>query len=109
MASGATAFSPASNATATLAVTATSGNVALPSVPADGSLKITNAGTKTMFVRLGTANTVAAVVPSGSAGDMPVLAGTSVVIDRGNTSWIAAICGGADTTTLYATAGQGGS
>lgn len=92
---------PSPGGTVTLSVTSTSSNslITVPTGNVKQKLKLTNGGSKTCFVRLGVNNSVAALV----ASDMPVLAGESQIIDAGAYTYIAAICGGADTTTLYVT------
>lgn len=113
-------FAPSGLPTVTLAVTATTGNVALgnraatsqdasPTPDGEGtfpggfSVRVMNGGTKTMFVTFG-GSTVTATVAAGT----PMLAGTAEVFTvNPNATYIAAICGGSDSTTLYATTGQG--
>lgn len=100
-----TPFSPTPVGTVKLTVTTTAGSVALPTMPSDGPVAITNDGTSTMFIKFGT-SAVAAVVPGASAGDYPVLAGTQVILDRGNAAYVSAITA-TGTATLYATTGDG--
>ena len=88
---------------ATLAVTGTTGRVAVP-VSGIGfrSLRIANAGTQTIFVNFGT-STVNAVI----ANDMPILAGSvEVFLLPPDITHVAAI---ASTTgsTMYLTVGEG--
>lgn len=103
--------------TVPLAVTATSGHVefALAASKLNYDVIVTNAGTKTAFIAFGdsTAGTVVAVVPgtTGTLNATPILAGAIYTFQK-NTDALkcnscAAICGGADTTTLYFTSVQG--
>lgn len=101
-------FSPSPGGTLTLSVTSTSANAALPTTPGDGTIKLTNTGAKTVFIRLGVISTVAALVPGGTPGDMPLQSLAVVTLDRGSSTYIAAICGGSDSSTLLATVGVGG-
>jgi hypothetical protein len=91
-------FTP--GATVSLAVTTTTGNVALTG---NGEqLELTNAGTATVFVALGGTSVTAAVT------DYPVLTGSSKLITRNPDSHtrIAGITA-AGTATLYITVGRG--
>lgn len=93
-----TPFSP--GATTSLAVSTVSSRVALGS---NGStLEVQNAGTTTIFVKLGTSSVDAAVT------DYPIQSGQSKVIsrDRNNQSHIAAVTA-SGSGTLYVTAGEG--
>lgn len=85
-------------AAATLAVTATSARVLLPSsVVTYPVVLVINNGTKDAFVRFGTVASVAVVT------DIPVPTGHAVALyTSGANVYLAAICGGADTTSLYA-------
>lgn len=91
-------FSP--GPTVTLAVTTTTGRVALTGT--GPSLEVQNAGAVTMFVKLGSSSVTAAVT------DYPILPGQSKVIgvDVSTQTHIAAITA-SSTATLYATTGQG--
>lgn len=87
---------------ASLAVSNTTGNVALPA--GIGSvLRLCNDGTKTVFVKLGVDNTVTAAIT-----DMPILGGAIEVFSfDGSQKYIAGIAGGADSSTLRITRGEG--
>lgn len=88
--------------TAALSVTATSSRVALPAdAGAYGALTIYNYGTKDAYIALGSSSVAA------TTSSIPVRAGTAITIF----AWVpgaavnvptdvAAICGGADATTL---------
>lgn len=82
---------------ATLAVTAASARVALPSsVATFPVVLVINNGTKDAFVRFGTVASVAVVT------DIPVPTGHAVaLVTSGANIYLAAICGGTDTTSLY--------
>lgn len=82
---------------ATLAVTATSARVLLPSsVAAYPVVLVINNGTKDAFVRFGTVASVAVVT------DIPVPTGHAIALTTsGANAYLAAICGGTDTTSLY--------
>lgn len=82
---------------ATLAVTAASARVQLPSpVATFPVVLVINNGTKDAFVRFGTVASVAVVT------DIPVPTGHAIALyTSGANGYLAAICGGADTTSLY--------
>lgn len=105
-----TPFSPGFRSTIAIAATTTVGlNFTLPLVPADGTLRLVNAGTAVAFFSIGAGTGVTALVAAGTAlGDMCIYNGAALIIDRGNATNIAAVCKGADVTTIYVTAGQGG-
>ncbi len=85
-----------------LAVTATTGRVALPAAcPAFCAITVYNAGDKTAFVKLGSSTVTAATT------DTAVPAGLALVIWVASNTYIAGITGGADTTTLYIYQGNG--
>ncbi len=99
--------------TATLAVTSTSGNVAI-NLNGAAQVELYNAGSFDCFVVFGVDNTVAATVPSTSTGSYPLGAGQCKVISFAPSvaavvKFIAAICAGTNTTTLYASPGVGAS
>lgn len=90
-------------ASAVLAYTSTTGNVALPA--GIGSiLRICNDSTKTVFLKLGATNTVSALTT-----DTPMLGGAieTFSFDYANMTYIAAISAGSDTGTLRITRGEG--
>lgn len=96
------AFTPIEAATVKIAVTAASGNVAI--VTSGRSLLLSNAGTKVCFVRRGTSSAAVAL----SEADTPVLPGRELLISKTpKVTYIAAICAGSDSTTLYITPGDG--
>lgn len=87
--------------TVTLSVTSTSSNVALSRQ--SGILLIQNAGTKTCFVTTGIGSGTVATTSS-----LPILANGSFTVRNYNlNTYVAAICGGTDTTTLYVTSTEG--
>lgn len=104
------------HATVNLAVTNSSANVAIPtSAPALGpnpadTVIVQNVGTKECFIAFGTLSTVTAVVPttSNTVGFpiQPTLA-VNYHFPLLNNGFIAAICGGSDTTTLRISVGHG--
>jgi hypothetical protein len=94
-----TAFSPAA-ASVTLAVTAASGDVALP-VTRSPVLLLQNGGPNTCFVQLGVG------VQTATTSGFPVLNGQSVAINPGSATHCAGICAAAGTATLYMTMGTG--
>ncbi len=86
--------------TVSLAVTATTGSVALSA--AGSSVEVQNTGLTICFVKLGASAVTAAVT------DYPVPAGQSKVIGRNpNTDTYIAAITSSGTTTLYATTGEG--
>jgi hypothetical protein len=96
------AFTPGAVLTVNLAVTATTGNVAI--VGSSNQLLLTNAGGNDCFIELGTASTQEAATTTG----MPVLARDKILITRNlDQDYIAAICASGQTTTLYITPGEG--
>lgn len=82
---------------ATLAVTAASARVQLPSsVTTFPVVLVINNGTKDAFVRFGTVASVAVTT------DIPVPTGHAIALYTSGTNvYLAAICGGTDTTSLY--------
>lgn len=100
----------ASQNTATLAVTAASGRVAV-NLNGATQVELYNAGSFDCFVAFGDV-TVAATVPSTSTGSYPLGAGQCkvvTVLHPDALTNIAAICAGTNTTTLYASPGVGAS
>lgn len=83
---------------ASLAVTATSARVLLPSaLTTYPVVLVINNGTKDAFVRFGTVASVAVTT------DIPVPTGHAIALYTSGTNiYLAAICGGTDTTSLYA-------
>lgn len=79
--------------TAVLAVTATTGNIALPGSSAFNAITLVNTGTKDAFIAQGGSSVVA------TTGSIPVRAGKHITIAVQGT-YLAAICGGTDTTSL---------
>lgn len=79
----------------TLAVTASSGRVALPSTAtyAD-AITIYNSGPKNAFFKFGNSSVLA------TTAGIELDAGKHLTVFSGNQTNLAAICGGADTTTL---------
>jgi len=86
--------------TVNLSVTNSTGNVALSSLYAD-IIVVQNTGSKTCFVKFGGNNVTAATT------DFPIPSGTTVALDPSGFGYMAAICGGSDTTTVYASACNG--
>lgn len=80
----------------TLAVTATSGRAQLPSsIATFPVVLVVNTGAKDAFVRFGTVTSVAVVT------DLPIRAGHALALyTSGTGTYLAAICGGADSTSL---------
>lgn len=60
-----------------------------------------NVGTKLCFVKLGTSGVTA------TTADFPLQPAGIVSLDQSSNTHIAAICGGSDSTTLYATVAAG--
>jgi len=87
-----------------LACTGTSGRVALPT-SAGNQIEVSNDGSVTIFVTLGT-STVTATVPNSTTGGYAVLAGQSKLISVAGQTHIAGITGGT-AATLYTTVGNG--
>lgn len=80
----------------TLAVTSTSANYNFKGDPgAFQACTIYNTGAKDAYVAFGTTNALVA-----TTGSIPVRSGKSVTLNLNGNAWIAAICGGADTTSL---------
>lgn len=96
-------FSPAL-LTATISVTATSGDVALPTTAFAGAetVLVTNNGPDIAFFRFGVGAQTALVT------DTPILPYTALVVKRDVATHVAAICNTTETATLYFTAGTGG-
>jgi hypothetical protein len=95
-------FSPGSKATVTLAVTASTGNVQVEATEIYHAMILYNAGTKDCFIELGETNAVTA----SATQSMPLKAGASRLVIAA--PYVAAICGGTDSTTLWVTPGDGG-
>lgn len=96
--------------TCTLSVTASSTRVVI-NLNGANQVELYNSGSFDCFVSFGDV-TVVAVVPSGSTGNYPVGAGQCKIITFSNPTAItnmSAICGGSNTTTLYASPGVGAS
>lgn len=91
-------FTPAS--TASISVTATSASASV--VAGCQQVRMYNSGTKDCYVRWGVGAQTAVTT------DMPLKAGTVEYFTKGFADTVAAICGGADTTTLLITSGAGG-
>ena len=81
--------------TVTIAATSATGSIALKGK--GNSQIVLNAGTKTVFVALGTSAVTA------TTASTPIYPGSSLILPVGNATYIAAICGGSDTTTIYST------
>lgn len=101
------AFRP-ERVSSTIAVTSTSQRVAFSA--STNNIYLSNIGTKECFVLTGDATVVA--VAGGAAtlaadGSMAIPAGFYGVISGGRQSNLAAVCAGADTTTLRVTPGEG--
>jgi hypothetical protein len=98
-------FSPILGDTATLAVTQTTGSVAMvvPAAVPLGALnvRIYNAGANVAFIQMGSSSVVA------TTAKMPIPPGAVEVFSLAGNTHIAAICAGGLTTTLYFTAGHG--
>jgi hypothetical protein len=93
-------FNPVYGSGQTLSVTATSQQVTFGQ--RNFAVTLTNMGNKTCYVRIGTGTVTA------TTADYPVLSGTQVSISKSlDASVLAAVCGGADTTTLHIIAGEG--
>lgn len=103
-------FQPIVQGTFMMNVTAVSSTITLPDRP--GTVRIYNGGLKTAYIELGAAT---AVVPTGATyktntGGIPLASGAGsipLLLEKGMQGLISAICAGADTTTLYITAGHG--
>ena len=96
--------------TATLAVTASSGRVAI-NLNGAPQVELYNQGPNDCFVAFGDV-TVVATVPSGSSGSYPVAAGTVKIVTILNPNSItnmAAICASTQTAALFASPGVGAS
>lgn len=101
------------NASVAKNLTSTSSNVQLPSGQGYSyqDVEITNGGSKTCWVFFADTTALAvAVAPTdggGAANGYILLAGQTKVVNVASGQWMAGITAGADTTTIYATAGQG--
>lgn len=89
-------------ATATLAVTSTSGTATVNTNA--NVLEFQNAGSATAFVRIGTASGVGTAVTT----DYPILPGMSKLVSKASDeTTVAAVCAAGQTTTLYISSGEG--
>lgn len=77
-----------------VAVTASSSRTALTATSAYPAITINNYGAKDVFVALGNGSVVA------TTSSIPVRAGKHITLFQGAATNIAAICGGADTSTI---------
>lgn len=105
------AFSPQPTNSACLSVTATSTSTPIQVAGALNNATqrmFANDGTKTCWIAWGASN-VTAVVPTGGspANGICIPAGAIVVLGIPPNAYIAAICAGSDTTTLYISPGEG--
>lgn len=90
-------------ATKTKACATSTGTVALATTSALRQIEITNAGTTTIFIEVGTSAITAAV-----ATGYPILAGqTKVISVDPSSTHLACIHAGSSTHTLYVTVGRG--
>lgn len=92
-------FAPNGADTATIAATGTSARVALD--PTSNAVRVVNDGSTTAFIQFGDVNVVA------TTAKMPIRPGGSHAFTKGAAAYVAAICAGAGTTTLYFTSGEG--
>lgn len=103
------AFHPIHGATVSLAVTAASATVALVGAGKGAfQVRIVNTGTKAAFFRRGLSGAEVALVASDAIllpGAIEVF--TFISSPETPVTHLAAICAGADSTTLYATVGEG--
>lgn len=98
-----------------LSVTSTSANVAFNNAASarNYDVMVINAGSKIAFIAFGNSSSLTATVPgtNGTIYATPVPAGAIMTFqkntDAQQNNYVAAICGGADTTTLYFTSIQG--
>lgn len=107
MARSLVAFRP-ERVSSTIAVTSTSQRVALSA--SCNNVYISNIGTKECFITFGDATitaTAGSASTAASDGSMAIPSGFYGVISCGRQSNVAAICAGADTTTLRLTPGEG--
>jgi hypothetical protein len=104
-----TPFQPNSNATATLAATATTGRVAV-TMAGGNQVEVTNkSAANWVYVEYGD-STITAAVPSGSVGGYPVGPGQSKIITvPPSITNMAAICDATLTATVFFTPGNGAS
>lgn len=94
-----------------LSVTATTANAILGTENAatNVQMRLQNAGTKTLYWCTGSSTVTATVATSTAAKTChPLAAGAIEVFSKpGVDTYIAAICGGTDTSTLFVTIGRG--
>lgn len=92
--------------TVRIAVTTTTGNIALPAQSSSSVVRIFNAGSAVAYIAFGGSG-VAATVPvaGGAAGSMPVGSGITEIQVPGATHIAAITASG--TADLYATIGEG--
>lgn len=92
-------FAPNGQSTATLAATATSGNVALDQF--SSAVRVHNKGPNEAFIQFGASDVAASV------SHMPIPAGTTAVFTKGIATHVAGICAATETATLRFTSGEG--
>ena len=93
-------FQPSGNY-AQLPVTSSTANVALPTNT--GTVVVYNVGSKIAYFKLGTSNAVTAATSNDVVGP-----GSAIALSVGSNTYLAAITGGTDTTTLQLSGGNGG-
>jgi hypothetical protein len=92
--------------TKTIAVTATTGATALTTTASElynYNVILSCVGSDPAFFELGASATTSATV----AGSMAIMAGQTMVIEKGRATHIGAITSGTKTATLYVTVGMG--
>lgn len=105
LAPSASAFRPVAGQTSSISATAASSRVAVPGGGMNGTVRVVNSGSVTVFVRFGTSS-----VTATTNTDIPILAGAAESLDftsdDGTAVYIAAITA-SSTATVYVTRGQG--
>ena len=94
-------FAPSGNYTSPMSVTSTTSEIAIPA-GSPAVILVSNVGIDPAYVNLGTTSGVTA-----TTADVPIGPGAAVALTVGSNTYIAAITGGSDTTTLNIAGGSG--
>lgn len=94
-------FTPLPAGTYLLTAGVASSSVTIPAKP--NTVRIFNSGTVVAHIEIGGA---AATIPAGSPGSMPIAAGATILVEKGDSTVIAAIVA-STTANLFITLGHG--
>lgn len=96
-------FAPKSGETFNISATSTSASVTMTAIAAGAdNLRIYNAGSGTVFVRMGRGAQTA-----DASNSVPIPAGSVECFFKGGADTVAAVCASGNTATVYFTPGEG--